>query len=861
MKRFFQRSMTLLLVVMLLFMATFTVNLSATAETAKKSVDLVFAIDSTGSMRSYINSVKNNLTSFVREIEKNKLELNMAVVEYKDITSDGNASTIVHKFSDNVWTDDVNEVIDAFNNIRVSGGGDDPETPTDALQSILEAWEDNEAEKFVFLLTDAGFKDLGDTDSDGDGEPDHWNMDTCTKIMRDNSIKASVVSKRHYESDYNYLYTMTGGVFIDIDTENYYKLMQDFSNYIYETVTDKDGDGLPDEWEKNGVDYDEDGIVDVDLKAMGADPEVPDVFVEVDYMYKSPDKFLFWDVGEKRCELSNDAYLKVYNAFKSEGINLHIDAGPDSVMNYDTGAKWGDLSRSNSIGYEDIFQLGASYSNWNNTAINNFDKSRWTSFHYCLLVNKYQNLDGKINSSGIAENLPGQFFIVATSCINDGVTGQAGTFMHELGHTLGLSHGGLYYSTESKKIEMDHQRYKPNHISIMNYNYQFPGIKTVLGDSIVNYQNFELLSLDEDSLSEQLGIDPINTTYGMGLYIKYNKKFFESWNGIDFNRNGKIDTETVSVDTNPKEDIFTDHILTGTLNEWKNLRYNGNLIGEHGEDFDIDSITDLVTYHDDVDYREISIEEALENDVYGNEYECRINADNVNDLYAGIANQNLRIPIENLYNADTVVTLQVKSDILDKDFETKAELTASKESITQKICEAKVKDNLSAGTYNIDYVLTLENGEAVEQNGIVVVKDTEIKTVEVGFSEKLPVIEGVDWTSSNESVIQIADGKYVAKAAGKAFIYGIASNENYAFIVEVSEKSSETTEVTELPTNVSVPATPDSPTTSPSTSDSSVNSNVQTGDNTNLILWLSITLISFVGIIIVLVIVNKNKIK
>lgn len=45
---------------------------------------------------------------------------------------------------------------------------------------------------------------------------------------------------------------------------------------------DTDGDGLPDVWEKEGLDYDGDGKIDVDLPAMGADPNVPDIFVEVD---------------------------------------------------------------------------------------------------------------------------------------------------------------------------------------------------------------------------------------------------------------------------------------------------------------------------------------------------------------------------------------------------------------------------------------------------------------------------------------------------------------------------------------------------------------------------------------------------
>lgn len=57
-----------------------------------------------------------------------------------------------------------------------------------------------------------------------------------------------------------------------------------------ETLLDTDGDGLPDVWEKEGLDYDGDGKIDVDLPAMGADPNIPDIFVEVDWMVRPQKK-------------------------------------------------------------------------------------------------------------------------------------------------------------------------------------------------------------------------------------------------------------------------------------------------------------------------------------------------------------------------------------------------------------------------------------------------------------------------------------------------------------------------------------------------------------------------------------------
>lgn len=110
----------------------------------EKPADFVFIIDSTGSMRGYINSVKENLTAFVKYLQEKNVDVQIAVVDYKDITYDGLESTVVHSFDETEWTKDVNKVIEEFNDINVGGGGDDPETPTDAFEKIINfsTWRD-----------------------------------------------------------------------------------------------------------------------------------------------------------------------------------------------------------------------------------------------------------------------------------------------------------------------------------------------------------------------------------------------------------------------------------------------------------------------------------------------------------------------------------------------------------------------------------------------------------------------------------------------------------------------------------------------------------------------------------------------
>src|SRR6185295_10405450 len=68
---------------------------------------------------------------------------------------------------------------------------------------------------------------------------------------------------------------------------------------------------------------------------------------------------------------------------------------------------------------------------------------------------------------------------------------QARTFMHELGHSLGLQHGGL-----------DEVNYKPNHFSVMNYMYQVYRNKNPIP---LDYGRVAT-TLDETSLDETVGI-------------------------------------------------------------------------------------------------------------------------------------------------------------------------------------------------------------------------------------------------------------------------------------------------------------------------------------------------------------------
>ena len=90
-------------------------------------------------------------------------------------------------------------------------------------------------------------------------------------------------------------------------------------------------------------------------------------------------------------------------------------------------------------------------------------KAKWQAFHYCLFIPK-QTQD--TSSSGVAEQL-GNDCVVSLGIggyFDNSVDEQQGTLMHELGHNLGLYHGGPNVSGNDYNINC-----KPNYPSVMSY--------------------------------------------------------------------------------------------------------------------------------------------------------------------------------------------------------------------------------------------------------------------------------------------------------------------------------------------------------------------------------------------------------
>lgn len=230
-------------------------------------------------------------------------------------------------------------------------------------------------------------------------------------------------------------------------------------------TVDSDNDGIPDTAKVNGGTF-----AGLDLYALGARQGQRDLFIQVDYM----------STQDPALSPRKEALQKVVDAFQTHNIKIHFDAGDL----FNAALAPADFNLSGAVSRAQPFESctdtpqvqNANCGSLYQYSSGSLDVRRKPVFRYMLMASS-QNADGSSGSSGIAE-LPGNKFLVTlgqwgfanmdlsvAANKNVLVNYQAGTIMHEFGHTIGLHHGGF-----------EDANYKPNYFSIMNYMYQLNGL-------------------------------------------------------------------------------------------------------------------------------------------------------------------------------------------------------------------------------------------------------------------------------------------------------------------------------------------------------------------------------------------------
>jgi len=308
---------------------------------------------------------------------------------------------------------------------------------------------------------------------------------------------------------------------------------------------DDDGDALRNGWELHGYDADGNGSIDVDLPGMGADYRHKDIFVEMDYMVRGsasnglgPNAFVLSEIEDVF-----DA-APVTNPDGVTGIHIHLDL--DDLVPYDA-------------------DLNPYVTEFNALKAAHFTAARAATHHYMIWANGY----GGSSSSGVSMGIPATDFIVTLGLWNGNAGGtdyeKIGTFIHELGHNLNLTHGGN-----------DHVNYKANYLSVMNYFYQTSGVYRDGSWHNFDYQRVTLPSLNENNLSEPAGLGAAATGYGVVWFCYAAPNYYAV---IDYTAQSSVNWNCsgTAFETGVQANINADGFYNtlGTQNNWQNIVYNG----------------------------------------------------------------------------------------------------------------------------------------------------------------------------------------------------------------------------------------------------------------------------------------------
>jgi hypothetical protein len=311
-------------------------------------------------------------------------------------------------------------------------------------------------------------------------------------------------------------------------------------------VLDADGDGIPDCWERKelwladadgkqrpGIDFDGNGTRDLVLCVMvdtnGDDvadteecavPDQKDIFVEIDYMqFHRPDPLAL-----SQPSIGTAGVTSIRESFKAappsirihfqvdEQVSFFNNANPAVARNHVnqlaftpcTGPVSFAIDPNEAADFDAIKNLNFGTASDKAGGLPTLNAKRLV-FHYALFGHGQvgTTAGGGSGGSGCSEVggddvaiTLGNFTTTSVGGVSHGrgtTDQQAGTLMHEIGHNLGLRHGGG-----------DNTNCKPNHLSVMSYSRQFAS--SPIPNRRLDYSRALLPDLNELLLNELAGL-------------------------------------------------------------------------------------------------------------------------------------------------------------------------------------------------------------------------------------------------------------------------------------------------------------------------------------------------------------------
>ncbi|MBQ7515057.1 MAG: VWA domain-containing protein [Schwartzia sp.] len=196
-------------------------------------VDIVFLVDTTGSMSGPITKVANEIENFAATLKRNNMDFRLGLVTYGDVAES------VGKVQKTAFTSDAGAFKTRLAGIHVAGGGDLPESGLEAIldpdQGALTMDFREEAGKQIIVITDADYHNKPES---GDGDSANYlEVNDAIDALKAAGVSLTAVTQpsdltgNKAFSEWGQLAEATGGTLYNINTA-YGSQLEAFANAI-----------------------------------------------------------------------------------------------------------------------------------------------------------------------------------------------------------------------------------------------------------------------------------------------------------------------------------------------------------------------------------------------------------------------------------------------------------------------------------------------------------------------------------------------------------------------------------------------------------------------------------------------------
>lgn len=211
--------------------ATFSLEDTSTILSAKHKIDLVYVIDTSGSMGSILSTAKSSMSNLVNSLNAAGIDVNVAVISYDEyININSNTTKTYYTNTNSPWANTPEDASDLINQVYLTNGG--WETPLDGLGMAHKLNYHPNATKFMVLITDEPYLY-------SDNRYGITSMQEMADMLKADDIYTSVVCYNWDSSGYAPLYTTTNGININLSSDWVTYLEEYIRTYIRDLKTFK----------------------------------------------------------------------------------------------------------------------------------------------------------------------------------------------------------------------------------------------------------------------------------------------------------------------------------------------------------------------------------------------------------------------------------------------------------------------------------------------------------------------------------------------------------------------------------------------------------------------------------------------